>query len=124
MLILKQMKDDTMPNLPKRQALVLMHNRPAGKLTEYPRDHYVFHYLEGYTGPPISLTLPVRNEPYAFHSFPTFFDNLLPEGYMLEMMLRRTKLDKDDYMGQLLLIGHDCVGAVSVVPDSEETADA
>lgn len=99
-----------------RSARVLMHGVRAGRLTEEDGG-YAFAYGSGYDGPPISLTLPVRSEPYRFGRFPPFFDGLLPEGWQLEALLRQAKLDRSDLFGQLLAVGEDPVGAVSVFPD-------
>lgn len=106
-----------------RSADVFMHGVHAGQLREEraadPRGdgtRYVFAYDSSYTGPPISLALPVREEPYVFGTFPAFFDGLLPEGYALDALLRARKLDRSDAMGQLLAVGADLVGAVTVVP--------
>jgi serine/threonine-protein kinase HipA len=87
----------------------------AGQLTRLQTGNgFRFTYSSQYTGPPISLTMPVRNEAYEFDSFPPFFDGLLPEGFQLEALLRHKKLDRNDYFGQLLLVGSDTVGAVTV----------
>lgn len=75
---------------------------------------YQFRYAPGYGGPPISLTMPVREEWYHFDDFPPFFDGLLPEGFQLEALLRQKKLDRNDKFGQLLAIGGDTVGAVTI----------
>jgi hypothetical protein len=48
-------------------------------LTERPEGGWRFTYLPGYTGPPVSLTLPCREEPYDFPGFPAVFEGLLPE---------------------------------------------
>ena len=93
-----------------------MHGRPAGILSEH-GTAYVFHYDPAYSGPPVSLTMPVRAEPYRYSTFPAVFDGLLPEGWQLEGLLRRAKLDRTDQMGQLLVVGGDLVGAVSVEPE-------
>lgn len=78
-------------------------------------DHqYTFTYDPGYNGPSISLTMPSSKRKYVFSSFPPFFDGLLPEGLQLEALLRSYKLDADDYMEQLFLVGSDLVGAVTV----------
>ena len=58
----------------------------------------------------------MRDEPYQFDGFPPFFDGLLPEGAQLEALLRQQKLDRDDGFGQLLTVGGDLVGAVTVAP--------
>lgn len=104
-----------------REALVLVHGRPAATLTESddPRE-YRLVYREGYAGPPVSLTLPVRPEPYVFDRFPPFFDGLLPEGLQLEALLRAAKLDRNDGFGQILCVGRDLVGAVTVLPPETE----
>lgn len=75
---------------------------------------YSFQYLSSYQGPPISLTMSCRAEPYVYQTFPPFFDGLLPEGYQLEGLLRHLKIDRHDYMAQLAAIGNDMVGTVTV----------
>lgn len=75
---------------------------------------YELQYDSDYAGPPISVTMPVRTEPYSFDRFPPFFDGLLLEGVMLESFLRHKKIDHQDLFGQLLAVGKDTVGAVTV----------
>jgi serine/threonine-protein kinase HipA len=92
-----------------------MHGTAAGLLEELePYRRYRFTYLDGYDGDPISRTMPVRGEPYEFSTFPAFFDGLLPEGEMLDGLLRQRKLDARDRFGQLLAVGCELVGAVTV----------
>lgn len=106
-----------------RSATALLHGRPAGTLTEIARNRsYRFKYRPDYEGPPVSLTLPLRSDPYEFDRFPPFFDGLLPEGAQLEALLRTAKIDRDDPMRQLLTVGGDLVGAVTVVPLGEDSA--
>lgn len=97
-----------------REALIKIHNIKAGILKEESQKHYVFQYDSGYQGPPISLTMPVREDAYEFESFPPFFDGLLPEGIQLEGLLKKYKIDKKDYFKQLLVTGLDLVGAVTI----------
>jgi serine/threonine-protein kinase HipA len=100
-----------------RTAKVFVHNELAGMLRELqPGGVYEFEYLEGYTGPPVSLTMPVEVRKYSFPNFPPFFDGLLPEGVMLEGMLRKLKIERNDMFSQLLATGGDLVGAVTVKP--------
>lgn len=98
-----------------RTAAILINNIPAGMLEEMADKHYKFSYLDTYQGPPVSLTMPINIRVYQFNHFPNFFEGLLPEGIMLEALLRQSKLDKNDLFGQLLVVGRDVVGAVSVV---------
>ena len=100
-----------------RRADVRVQARPAGYLVEQERGRrYSFTYLDDYSGPPVSLAMPVRPDSYEFTRFPPFFDGLLPEGVMLDALLRGEKLDRDDLLGQLLAVGADMVGAVTVEP--------
>lgn len=77
-------------------------------------ERYRFSYLDGYDGPPVSLTMPIDRPVYEFDRFPPFFEGLLPEGEMLSGLLAQRKLDADDYFGQLIAVGQDLVGAVTV----------
>lgn len=96
-----------------RKALVKSHNVPCGYLEEI--DHiYRFTYFPDYHGSSISLTLPVRLEPYISPTFFSFFEGLLPEGQQLDALLRINKIDATDYFSQILAVGEDLVGAVTV----------
>jgi serine/threonine-protein kinase HipA len=98
-----------------RQAKVFVHKNEAGILCEIEAGKsYTFTYHEPYRGPAISLALPLRQNSYTFTRFPPFFDGLLPEGSQLEALLKQRKIDARDYFSQLLAVGNDLVGAVSV----------
>jgi len=97
-----------------RKAEVLLHDKPAGILEEISVKQYRFSYYEYYSGPPVSLTMPVSAKEYIYDKFPPFFEGLLPEGLQLEALLRREKLDRNDFFGQLLVVGTELVGAVSI----------
>ncbi len=112
------MSDDPLAAQPRR-ALVSQRGEPAGQLTELPQGGWEFGYLPGYAGPPVSLALPVREVPYAFDDFPPFLDGLLPEGVQLEALLRRLKIDRIDRFAQLLAVGRDVVGSLTVSGEEE-----
>lgn len=97
-----------------RQARVYVNNNAAGVLKETSATTYEFIYDDTYQSQPISLTMPTSHRIYEFQRFPPYFEGLLPEGIMLEALLRKFKLDKNDYFGQLLKVGHDLVGAVTI----------
>lgn len=98
-----------------RKAKVFLHNVYAGDLVEVEREtKYLFVYTEGYAGDPISLTMPVAQREYEFNSFPPVFDGVLPEGVLLEGLLRACKLDRRDCFGQLIVVGADLVGAITI----------
>jgi serine/threonine-protein kinase HipA len=58
--------------------------------------------------------MPTTKREYIYASFPPFFDGVLPEGVMLEALLKQRKIDRNDLFGQLVAVGEDLVGAVSV----------
>lgn len=95
-------------------ARVLVNGIIAGVFTKINDNQYRFTYDQYYSGPPVSLTMPVKQKVYDYNKFPPFFEGLLPEGMMLEALLRKVKLDKNDYFGQLIHVGQDVVGAVSI----------
>lgn len=99
-----------------REANVSQQGVLAGILRKLDTGGFEFEYLPGYAGLAISLTLPVRSGVYRFPEFPAFFEGLLPEGPQLEALLRKCKLDQKDYFGQLLQVGNDVVGSVTVQP--------
>jgi len=97
-----------------RKARVLVNNIEAGIFENPTSDQYKFTYHFDYQGPPISLTMPLINPVYEFNAFPPFFEGLLPEGVMLEALLRKYKIDRNDYFSQLVKVGQDVVGAVTI----------
>lgn len=97
-----------------RNALILVHGNPAAVLTEHPGQGFDVAYLPEYDGVPVSLSFPVREGRRRYSDFPAFLDNLLLEGAMLEGFLRRHKVDQDDYCSQLIMLGEDLVGALTV----------
>jgi serine/threonine-protein kinase HipA len=98
-----------------RKAKVYIGTSEAGTLTELKfREKYIFVYLENYSGRPVSLTMPISQKIYEFLSFPPFFDGLLPEGHQLEGLLKFGKIDRNDFFSQLMAVGEDLIGNVSV----------
>ncbi len=98
-----------------RKAKVFVNGREAGTLleAEFGR-RYRFGYMEEYSGIPVSLTMPLSQKVYEFDSFPPFFDGLLPEGYQLEGLLKIGKIDRNDLFAQLMAVGGDLVGNITV----------
>ena len=81
---------------------------------------YAAAWLERTERVPVSLTLPLRAEPYEARGLHPFFDNLLPEGWLLELSTVKLKIPRDDAFGLLLATCADCVGAVEIVPLARE----
>ena len=97
-----------------RKARIMVNAVEAGVFEELENGKYKFTYHPQYQGAPISLTLPIKKNIHEFNKFPAFFECLLPEGDMLKALLFKCKLDANDYFGQLLQVGHDVVGAVTI----------
>jgi serine/threonine-protein kinase HipA len=97
-----------------RKAEVYQLGTLAGILEELDQNRYRLTYAPGYQGRPISLALPVREAPYEFDRFPPVLEGLLPEGLPLEAMLRQFKIDKKDLFQQLVTVGGDVVGSLTI----------
>ena len=98
-----------------KKAKVFVNDVFAGTLIEIEKGKsYQFIYNENYTGDPVSLTMPVEEQTFQYDSFPPFFDGLLPEGVQLEALLKIGKIDANDLLQQLITVGHDLVGNVTV----------
>jgi len=98
-----------------RKAKIFVRGIEAGTLTELIQGKdYLFEYLDGYEGIEVSRTMPTNIRIYKFDKFPPFFDGLLPEGIQLEGLLKIRKIDKNDLLSQLIAVGEDLVGAVTV----------
>ncbi len=102
-----------------RTAEVHIQEELAGTLEEHD-DGYRFVYAPDYLGSgnavPISLSLPLQEEPFEDKRLFPFFDGLIPEGWLLDIAENTWKLNPRDRMGLLLACCRDCIGAVSIVP--------
>ena len=81
---------------------------------------YDTNYLKLEKAKPVSLTMPLREEPYTDKVMLPFFDNLIPEGWLLEIAEQNWKINPRDRMGLLLAFCKDSIGAVSVVREENE----
>ncbi len=98
-----------------KKAKIFVNRQFAGILAEIEKNRsYQFDYEEHYSGDPVSMTMPLKEKHYKYSHFPPFFDGLLPEGMQLEALLKIGKIDANDYLQQLITVGHDLVGNVTV----------
>jgi serine/threonine-protein kinase HipA len=102
-----------------RKAEIKMHDQLAGWLSQ-DEDGYHFQYAPDYLqltdAKPVSLTLPLQEIEFTSKVLFSFFDGLIPEGWLLELAEKNWKLDPRDRMGLLLACCKDCIGAVGVHP--------
>ncbi len=106
-----------------RKAIVKIDTRTAGWLTQ-DDNGYHFEYAKAYLAKPdakpVSLTLPLQDAIYTSHVLFPFFDGLIPEGWLLNIVEKNWKLNPRDRMGLLLACCKDCIGAVSIEEVKEE----
>ncbi len=98
-----------------RKAIVYSNNQKAGVLVETAKG-YKFTYEDDFIkkNVPISVTLPLRSEPYKSVDLFPFFQGLLPEGWYLEIVASTLKIDKEDDYGILLATCKETIGAISI----------
>ena len=99
-----------------RAANVYVNGVLSGTLSEID-EGYSFEYAKDYLisdSPAVSLTLPKREEPYISTTLFPFFDGLIPEGWLLNVVVKNWKLDEKDRFGLLLVACKDCIGNVSI----------
>lgn len=94
------------------------YSEPVGRLDALESGSTSFQYRPGYLidGRPISLSLPLTDQPVEDATARAFFDNLLPENDQMERVIDREGLDRGDIVGILAHVGGDCAGALSCLP--------
>lgn len=95
----------------------------VGQLSELSSDATRFTYDNNYlTQPkarPISPTLPLRPEPFDSPGLHPLFEGLLPQGWLLDIDVRKYRLKSGDQFGLLLATGRHTIGAIEVIPEGE-----
>lgn len=100
-----------------RTAYVFVYNIYAGELCETDEGYsfsYDKEYLSSGDAHPVSLTLPIKGEPYTSKTLFSFFDGLIPEGWLLDVVSRNWKIDSKDRFALLLVACKDAIGSVSI----------
>lgn len=76
---------------------------------------YTREYLTNLDNPPISLSLPKREDPYVSDQLFPFFYGLLSEGDNKELQCRLLNIDEDDHFTRLLKTAElDTIGGITV----------
>ena len=100
-----------------RTAYIYVRDTFAGTLRETD-EGYVFSYDTQYLSDPhapaVSLTLPRQEAPFFSTTLFAFFDGLIPEGWLLNLVAHNWKIDQRDRFGLLLVACKDCIGAVNI----------
>ena len=96
----------------------------AGKLAETNDGEFVFQYdklyVKDHPNEFITFTMPVSEKPYIEKRLFPFFEGLIPEGWLLDIASKNWKINPNDRMGLLLACCQNCIGAVSVIPISQD----
>ncbi|MBR6088330.1 MAG: HipA N-terminal domain-containing protein [Anaerolineaceae bacterium] len=104
-----------------RKAFVYVCDQYAGLLEETDAGYsfaYEKKYLASEKPLPVSLTLPLQEQPYESQTLFAFFDGLIPEGWLLDIVSHNWKIDQNDRFGLLLAACRDCIGNVSIRGDA------
>jgi serine/threonine-protein kinase HipA len=100
-----------------RTAYVYVRDAFAGTLQETDSGYafqYDPEYLKSTDSSTVSLTLPKRSEAYTYQTLFSFFDGLIPEGWLLNIISHNWKIDISDRFALLLVACKDCIGSVSI----------
>lgn len=100
--------------------VVVIGNETVGNLWLDDKKRFCFQYESKWTKTsqiPLSLSLPIRDEPYLDDESHAFFANLLPEQKIREVVARNLGVSSQNDFGLLEKIGGDCAGAVSIYPE-------
>jgi serine/threonine-protein kinase HipA len=81
-------------------------------------DHTVLERV-GLGRPIVSMSMPTSARPYPDRSARPFFDGLLPEGEARRIIAYDFNIAESDTFGLLRMIGRDCAGALTILPEDE-----
>ena len=100
-----------------RTAYVYVRDTFAGILRETDSGYsfiYDNDYLIGEKPLAVSITMPLQKEEYTSKTLFAFFDGLIPEGWLLNVVSHNWKIDRKDRFGILLVACKDPVGNVRI----------
>ena len=100
---------------------VFLNSRLVGQLRRGSSGAITFQYDRSWTewesALPVSLSLPIREQPYAGAPVLAVCENLLPDNDSLRRQIAaRVCAEGNDAYSLLAAIGHDCVGALQFLP--------
>ena len=80
---------------------------------------YSANYISaGHT--PISISLPLQEQPFSAEETKDFFEGLLPEGFTRRSVAQWMHVDENDYLSILHGLGRECLGALCITEECEE----
>jgi len=100
-----------------RKAYIYIQDCFAGILEETDEGYsfsYNANYIKSENALPVSLTLPIQKESFTSKTLFSFFDGLIPEGWLLNVVTRNWKIPENDRFALLLVACKDPIGNVSI----------
>ena len=76
-------------------------------------------YLEGPFAVALSLSLPLEEVTFDPVRTRTFFNGMLPEGFIRHSLADRMHIDENDYISILCNLGRECIGAVRIAAEDD-----
>ena len=97
---------------------------PVGTIEGNDSGDAVFSYTKDYLDTkgllPLSISLPLQEEPFSPEITKNYFEGLLPEGFSRRAVANAIKSNENDYLTILEHLGKECLGAVWIdAPDTE-----
>ncbi|MBK0033059.1 type II toxin-antitoxin system HipA family toxin [Erwinia sp. S43] len=107
---------------------VYMNGYHVGVLTKTGSGAHHFTYDANWIGlpgsRPVSLSMPLRHQPYQGDEVYNFFDNLLPDNLDIRRrIVTRHQADSTQPFDLLAKVGQDSVGALQLVPQGKSVSD-
>jgi len=108
---------------------VFLNSRLVGQLRRETSGAISFQYDQSWreweSALSVSLSLPMREQPYIGAPVLAVFENLLPDNERLRRQIAaRARAEGTDAYSLLAAIGHDCVGALQFLPRDSQPAAA
>lgn len=101
---------------------VLYADQTVGQLWSEARELcfcYAASWVQASHAFPLTPHLPLGLQPFRGDKVLFFFSNLLPEGAVLDVILKLKRLPRGDVYAQLAAFGEDAAGAFALVPEGE-----
>ena len=96
----------------------------SGNSASDSRFSYTEDYLRSGDPAPVSLSLPLQPEPFSPAQTKNFFEGLLPEGFTRRTVAQWMHVAEDDYLPILHGLGRECLGALCITAEGEESEAA
>lgn len=101
---------------------VYLHEKFSGQLVQNEAGGLSFTYAQDYinqNNPALSISLPLRSEPYEGDKVKAFFSGLLPDEIVRHKLARYLGVSERNPFALLEAIGGECAGALSLYPTGQ-----